>query len=193
MIGQLTGKPVSHTSDALVLDVRGVGYKVFTSPKLLSSALQLDKLTLFTHTHVRDDTLDLYGFESLENLKLFQLIINISGIGPKIAIALMDKGADSISSAVSKADVDFFTAIPRLGKKNAQKIIIELKPKLGDLEDLDLIGDTPDTKEVLEALVGLGFTKAQAKKALDQSSTKDDSIEDKIKAAIKYLGQSNAT
>ena len=189
MIGQLTGKPTSHTQDALVLDVRGIGYKVFTSPNLHQRLLQLDKVTLFTHTHVRDDTLDLYGFESLEDLKLFQLIINISGIGPKIAIALMDKGSESISSAVSKADVDFFTSIPRLGKKNAQKIIIELKPKLGDLKDLDLVGDSPDTKEALDALTSLGFTKSKAKLALDQSSKPDDSIENKIKAAIKYLGK----
>ncbi len=189
MIGQLTGKPISHTSDALVLDVRGVGYKVFTSPKLLASALQLPKLTLFTHTHVRDDTLDLYGFEFLEDLKLFQLIINISGIGPKIGVLLMDKGVPEITSAVSKADVDFFTLVPRLGKKNAQKIIIELKPKLGDLEDLDLVGDSPDTKEAFEALISLGFTKKQAKIALDQSSQKDDSIETKITNAIKYLGK----
>lgn len=189
MIGQLTGKPISHTSDALVLDVRGIGYKIFTSPKLHQRLLQLSKVTLFTHTHVRDDTLDLYGFKSLEDLKLFQLIINISGIGPKIGILLMDKGADQISSAVSKADVDFFTSVPRLGKKNAQKIIIELKPKLGDLEDLDLVGDSPETKEALEALVGLGFSKQKAKIALDQSSKPDHSIEDKIKAAIKYLGK----
>ena len=189
MIGQLTGIPTAHTQNALVLDVRGTGYKVFTSPILHQNLLQLSKVTLFTHTHVRDDTLDLYGFQSLEDLKLFQLIINISGIGPKIAITLMDKGVDKISSAVRKADVEFFTSVPRLGKKNAQKIIIELKPKLGDLEDLDLTSDSPDSKEVLDALIGLGFTKPQAKTALDKSSKSDDSIETRIKQAIKYLGQ----
>ncbi|MBU1085719.1 MAG: Holliday junction branch migration protein RuvA [Candidatus Beckwithbacteria bacterium] len=191
MIGQLTGKPIAHTPNALVLDVRGVGYKVFVSPKLHQQALQLDKLTLFTHTHVRDDTLDLYGFMSLEDLKLFQLIINISGIGPKIAIALMDKGVENISSAISKADVDFFTAIPRLGKKNAQKIIIELKPKLGDLEDLDLLGESSETVEAIEALAGLGFNKNKASQALREITKPDDSIEDKIKKAIKYLGPKN--
>ncbi len=189
MIGQLTGKPVSHTPDALVLDVKGVGYKIFTSPKLHQRLLQMSKVTLFTHTHVRDDTLDLYGFESLEDLKLFQLIINISGIGPKIGILLMDKGVNQISSAISKANVDFFTSVPRLGKKNAQKIIIELKPKLGDLEDLDLIGDSSAAKEVIEALTSLGFTKKQAKDALEKSSKPDDSIEVKIKSAIRYLGK----
>ncbi|MEA3354879.1 MAG: Holliday junction branch migration protein RuvA [Patescibacteria group bacterium] len=189
MIGQLTGKPISQNENYLILDVRGVGYKIFTPPTFHQQILKLDKATLFTHTHVRDDTLDLYGFKNLENLKLFQLLINISGIGPKTAITLMDKGAKSISSAVSKADVDFFTSIPRLGKKNAQKIIIELKPKLGSLKELNLMGDSPKTKEIINALVGLGFTKKQASNALKQIKKPNDSIEDQIKKAIKYLGQ----
>jgi holliday junction DNA helicase RuvA len=189
MIGQLTGQPAPYISGSLIINVRGVGYKVFVSEKLHLQALQSSKLTLYTHTHVRDDTLDLYGFDSIENLKLFQLIINISGIGPKIAITLMDKGVENITQAVSKADVDFFTSIPRLGKKNAQKIIIELKPKLGDLEDLDLIGDSPETKEAINALTGLGFSQKQAVKALKQTEAKDDTIETKITKAIKFLGQ----
>jgi holliday junction DNA helicase RuvA len=189
MIGQLTGTPAPYTSDAILINVRGVGYKVFVSEKLHLQTLQLSKLTLYTHTHVRDDTLDLYGFDSLENLKLFQLIINISGIGPKIAITLMDKGVDNITQAVSKANVDFFTSIPRLGKKNAQKIIIELKPKLGDLEDLDLIGDSSETKEAVNALTGLGFSQKQASEALKQTEQKDDSIEVKITKAIKFIGK----
>ena len=189
MIGQLTGKPISQNQNYLILDVRGVGYKIFTPPTLHQQLLKLDKATLFIHTHVRDDTLDLYGFKDLENLKLFQLLINISGIGPKIAIALMDKGAESISSAVAKADVDFFTSIPRLGKKNAQKIIIELKPKLGDINDLDLLGESSETVEVIEALITLGFNKNKAKIALKKATNLNDSIEEKIKKTIKYLGQ----
>ena len=189
MIGQLTGKPSSYTSDSLIINVRGVGYQVFLPSSLHQRLLQKHKVTLFIHTHVRDDTLDLYGFPSLESLNLFQLIINISGIGPKIAIALIDHGVEAITSAVAKADIDFFTAIPRLGKKNAQKIIIELKPKLGDLEALDLIGETSETKQAIEALISLGFTQKQAKQALKQVSTSDDNLETRITKAIKYLGQ----
>ena len=188
MIASLTGKPQPYTSNAIIINVKGVGYQVHLPPSLSSPLLKQDKVSLFIHTHVRDDTLDLYGFQSLEELQLFKLIISISGIGPKIAIALMDKGVDSINSAIQKADVDFFTSIPRLGKKNAQKIIIELKPKLGSLEDLDLTGESPDSKEVINALTGLGFTKKESKHALTQISDPNDTIEDKITKAIKYLG-----
>lgn len=193
MIGQLTGKPKSFTFNSILVDVGGVGYQVFVSQKLLALVTRDQKpITLYTHTHVRDDTLALYGFISLEELQLFQLIINISGIGPKIAIVLLDKGVEAISTAVAKADVEFFTAIPRLGKKNAQKIIIELKPKLGDLQALDLIGETSETKEAINALAGLGFSRKEARLALKGVGDSVSSLEDKITHAIKYLGKNRS-
>lgn len=188
MIGSLTGKPTAHHPGAIVLKVRGVGYKVFVPPSLPQKLLKQPSVTLFIHTYVRDDTLNLYGFQSLAELQLFELIISISGIGPKIAIALLDQGVDSINSAISKADVDFFTSIPRLGKKNAQKIIIELKPKLTDLQDLDLAGDSPETLETLDALISLGFTKKEARLAL-KNIDPDLPLEAKITQAIKNLGK----
>jgi Holliday junction DNA helicase RuvA len=189
MISQLTGKPLAHTSGIIILQVRGVGYKVFLPPSLALKLLKQPKATLFIHTYVRDDTLALYGFQSLAELQLFEVIISISGIGPKIAIALMDKGVEAINSAITKADVDFFTSIPRLGKKNAQKIIIELKPKLGDLQDLDLAGESPQTQEAITALTSLGFTKRESRQALKQISHPDDTLETKITQAIRYLGK----
>lgn len=189
MISQLTGKPLAHTPGIIILQVRGVGYKVFLPPSLAPKLLKQPKATLFIHTYVRDDTLALYGFQSLAELQLFEVIISISGIGPKIAIALMDKGVEAINSAITKADVDFFTSISRLGKKNAQKIIIELKPKLGDLQDLDLAGESPQTQEAITALTSLGFTKRESRQALKQISHPDDTLETKITQAIRYLGK----
>jgi len=188
MIAQLTGKPLSHTPGVIILQVRGVGYKVSLPPSLSPKLLKQTQVTLYIYTHVRDDTLALYGFTSLEELQLFELIINISGIGPKIAISLIDKGVDAINSAVSQADVDFFTSIPRLGKKNAQKIIIELKPKLGDLQDLDLTDEAPETLETLDALISLGFTKKEARLALKNIDSQLP-LEAKITQAIKNLGK----
>ena len=190
MIGQLTGEPKQLTSDSIIINVNGVGYLIFTPPTLQAKIIKEKSITtLFTHTHVKEDALDLYGFSSLEDLKLFKLLINISGIGPKIAITLIDKGVEAITTAVSKADIDFFTSVKRLGKKNAQKIIIELKPKLGDLNELDLLGESPETKEAIDALTGLGFNKNKANLALKEVSKEGDSVEEKIKKAIKYLGQ----
>jgi len=184
MIAKLTGKPEAFTQDSIVLEVNGVGYKVFFNPK----PNQPLPSTLFIHTHVKDDALDLYGFVSKEELQLFKLMINISGIGPKTAIHIMDKGVTAVTQAVTKADVDFFTTVPRLGRKNAQKIIIELKSKLGGLKDLDLTSETSETKDAITALIGLGFSRSEAREALNQVSDQP-TLEAKISQAIKLLGK----
>lgn len=189
MIASLTGCPRAFILNSIILDVKGVGYKVYLPSDLIPQSLTKFEITLFIHTHVRDDTFDLYGFESIESLQLFELIISVSGIGPKIALGLMSKGVRAITNAVISADVDFFTSIPRLGKKNAQKIIIELKPKLGSLEDLDLTGESQESMEIIEALTSLGFSKKEIKKALNKLNGSAMDIEDKIKQTIKFLGK----
>ena len=184
MIAKLTGKPESLTPGSIILDVAGVGYKVFVSANLPSGAGQL---SLFIHTHVREDSLDLYGFLTKEELQLFKLVINISGIGPRTGILLLDQGVEAVMAAIAKADVDFFTSIPRLGKKNAQKIIIELKPKLGDLTALDLTGESSETKDAINALVSLGFKSKEAREALRQAEGVN--LDEKIKSALKNMGK----
>jgi Holliday junction DNA helicase RuvA len=186
MIAKLTGKPERLTADAIIIDVGGVGYKVFVANNLKADG---ETVSLFIHTHVREDSLDLYGFASGEALQLFKLIINISGIGPRTGMMLLSQGVEAVTAAVAKADVDFFTSIPRLGKKNAQKIIIELKPKLGDLAALDLAGDSSETKDAINALVNLGFRPKEVREALKQVSRPTDDMDTKIKAALKYLGK----
>lgn len=184
MIAKLTGKPEILDNQSIILDINGVGYKVFFNPK----SNQLLPSTLFIHTHVKDDALDLYGFISKEELQLFKLLISVSGIGPKTGINVMAKGVEAITQAVSRADVDFFTTIPRLGRKNAQKIIIELKSKLGSLKELDLTSETSATKDVINALIGLGFSRVEAREALNQVSDQP-TLEAKISQAIKLLGK----
>jgi len=184
MIAKLTGKPEILDNQSIILDVNNVGYKVFFNRK----PNQPLPSTLFIHTHVKDDALDLYGFVSKEELQLFKLLISVSGIGPKTGINVMDKGVEAITQAVSKGDVDFFTTVPRLGRKNAQKIIIELKSKLGSLTELDLSADSSETTDVISALVGLGFSRNEARTAIAAAPT-DRPLEQKISFAIKYLGK----
>jgi len=139
MIGSLEGTIDFLNSPYAIVKVGGVGYKVLLPATLISRLKINQKINLFTYTYVREDALELFGFESFENLKLFENLIGISGIGPKTAINIFSFGdKNEIVEAIIKADVDFFTAIPRLGKKNAQRIIIELKSKMGGLGDLDL-------------------------------------------------------
>lgn len=188
MIAFLEGHPEHLSADSLLIKANGVGYKVYV-PLKLKQGLKADKpLSVYIHTHVREDALDLYGFTTQDELKLFELIINVSGIGPKTGLGLLNYTVDEITKAVSAADIDFFTAIPRLGKKNAQKLIIELKPKLGSLEELDLNAESPETNQALQALTNLGFSKKEALSALRQSPS-DLDLEKRISTAIKYLGQ----
>lgn len=184
MIAKLTGKPEILSADSLIMDVNGVGYKVFVPLALLQKL----PTTVYIHTHVRDDAFDLYGFLTPEDLQLFELIISVSGIGPKTGLNLMAKGAATVKAAVMKADVDFFLTVPRLGKKNAQKIIIDLKSKLGSLKELDLTSDNAETKEIISALISLGFSRHEIKDILPEVSSQP-TLEAKISQAIKLLGK----
>lgn len=168
--------------------VGGVGYTVTLGETLASHSILNEEKTFHIYTHVKEDSLDLFGFENQEQKQLFEILLSISGIGPKTALAISDKGLRSITGAVKKSDVEFFTSIPRLGKKNAQKIIIELKSKLKDSEDFSFEEESEETKSLLNALISMGFDKKEIQHilpTLDASET----IEEKIRHALKLLGK----
>jgi len=183
MIGKLTGIIETNTTNPLIIDIHGVGYLVHVPEKFLTHINIGKQHTLFIHSHIREDAYDLYGFESKQDLIFFELLLTVSGVGPKTALLVIDHGVESVESAVQKGDVEFFTSIPRLGTKNAQKIIIELKGKL------DLTESSGDTKQIIDALSGMGFDKHEIRGALKKLDTKDISIEQKIKHALKLLGK----
>src|SRR5579871_1250739 len=131
MIRLLKGIIELQDGPYLLIDVHGVGYHVYAAQDLLSRSKIGDSVKIFTYTHIREDIMDLYGFASLEDLKLFESFLTVSGIGPKTAIGIFAIGSrEKIMMALSTGDVQFFSSVPRLGKKNAQKLIIELKNKL---------------------------------------------------------------
>lgn len=191
MIGSLKGKVELRDGSSLIIDVNGVGYKVQATSEVLKKASIGLEIKVFTYTYVREDTLDLFGFSSIEDLKLFERIIGISGIGPRIAVNIFSVGSrENIINAIIKGDVDFFTAVPRLGRKNAQKIIIELRGKLGSLEDLDLSSGTDGkADEVISALKTFGFSVGEAKEALANIDKKVEDVSERIRLALKYLGK----
>lgn len=190
MIALLAGTVRTHLKNPVVVMVGGVGYAVHV-PEGVRSRLPPDSVcTLHIHTHMTDNALELYGFLTEEELGLFELLLTVSGIGPKTALAISDRGANSVEQAIIDSDVDFFTMIPRLGKKNAQKIIIELKTKLGGINDLDLRGDTDGmTKQVLDALMAMGFNRNEAVDAIKKLGKDALTIEDKIRHALKFLAK----
>jgi len=186
MISFLSGKIYDKLPDSIILLVNGVGYKVTVVPSLYISLVLSDLLDLFIYTHVREDALDLYGFKTKEELVLFNLLLGVSGIGPKTALLVINKGVEPVKNAVVKADVDFFTLIPRLGHKNSQKIIIELKNKLGGFADLDLSDQSPEISEAAEALQVMGYSKKEALIAL-RGVKPEITIQEKIRYALRKV------
>lgn len=188
MIGLLTGTIILRNDPHLIIDVHGVGYKVYGSYSLLKHTIG-DALQVFIHTYVREDALDLYGFISGQELRVFEYLIGISGIGPKTAMGVFALGTTSdILQAIRKADVDFFTGVPRLGRKNAQKIIIELKNKLGSETDLDLSADG-ENSEIVSALTSMGFSEKEARSAVRSVGNKGKDMNDTLRLSLKYLGK----
>ena len=189
MIGALTGIVYTSDRNPIILSVGGVGYRVHVPPKLIGQIKPDSKLSLMTHMAVREDAIELYGFSNNQELNLFELLLTVSGIGPRTALSVVDRGGAAVEHAVANSDVDFFTTIPRLGKKNAQKIIIELKSKLGSVKELDLTGEsTGETREILEALLAMGFDRKEALYAIKKLDNTDP-IEKKIRSALKLLGK----
>lgn len=190
MIGALTGLIFAKHKNPIIVFVGGVGYAVNVGEHLLTQLQKDEKKTFFIHTHIREDALDLYGFVTEDEHALFILLLGVSGIGPKTALSIVDRGVNAVRRAVISSDVDFFTTIPRLGKKNAQKIIIELKSKLGSTKELDLASESSgDTKEIIDALLSMGFMRLEIHEVLKKITPKAHTIEEKIREALRYLGK----
>lgn len=185
----LQGKIAAKNDPYLLLDVGGVGYKVFVPQVILAQKNIADQLILFTHTLVREDALELYGFESFEDLRLFEYFLSVSGVGGKTALGIFSVGdRSSIVRAIEKGDVQFFTSVPRLGKKSAQKLIIELKSKIGSSEDLDLSTEGEEDEVVL-ALKSFGFSTGEALEAVRSIKKDGQTPSEQIRLALKFLGK----
>jgi len=193
MIGAIKGKAILVRKDKVTLMTEaGVGYVVYLPSGKIESVSQEEELFVYTYSYVREDTFDLFGFENLRQLNLFELLVGVSGVGPKTALSVVDHGVERIEKAVRDANVTFFTAIPRLGKKNAQKIIIELKSKLGGLRDVDLEGkDEKELADILSALKSMGFSRLESMSVVKQMPDELDTLEEKIRFALKLLGSKN--
>lgn len=191
MIGFLRGKIELLQRPFVIIDVNGVGYKVLLPESVYSKLSLGEQVRIFTYTYVREDALDLFGFLEAEDLRLFESLLTVSGIGPKTALNIFSFGErKDIIEAIIKGDVAFFTSVPRLGTKNAQKIIIELKNKMGATQDLDLSGkDLLENAEVIQALKNFGFSVSEAQKAVREVKKEGISTEERIRLALKALGK----
>ncbi len=189
MIALLTGTIASdYGVNPVIVDVHGVGYSVHVPNRIGHQLKKGASVVIHIHTHVREDALDLFGFLSREELGMFDLLLTVSGVGPKTALAVMDHEAAAVRRAIEKGDVDFFTTVPRLGKKNAQKIIIELRSKLTGVTGALPEDESGETKELSAALTSMGFDRNEIREVLKKLP--DGPLEVKIRHALKYLGKS---
>lgn len=193
MIAYLQGTTIEKQDQwVILLTESGVGYKVWLTPDGFAKIRPQEKVQLFIHSHVKEDAFDLYGFYQKDELNLFEMLLSVSGVGPKTALNVMSSGTvDEIKTAIFKAETSFFTATPGIGTKGAQRIIVELRSKVGALDELDLNAEeSSETKQILEALRGFGFKEAEARLAI-KSLPKDRqlSLEEKIKLALRSLNR----
>lgn len=186
MIGRISGHVIKRSRNCLIVDVGGVGYKVFVPTGTLSRLAEGESIQLFTHLYVREDILALYGFESERELSLFENLISISGVGPKMALGILSSASvKEIEAAVVGGDASLFLSVSGIGKKNAHRIIIDLQAKLGGLKDLDL-ADWEAKREVLEALKSLGYTAKEVREVIRDVDS-NLPLEVQIKEALKKL------
>jgi len=190
MIAYLDGILLSRYDPYILINVHGVGYKVYASYTILQKLPSVGSpLHVYIHTNVKEDAIELYGFSNIEELSLFEMLIGISGIGPKTASGVFSIGkVGQILQAIRDGDVNFFTKVPRMGKKNAQKIIIELRSKLDNRDALDLSEHVDGATDVVRALTNFGFSHEEVLAALKKIDA-NLSDEEKIRSAFKLLGK----
>jgi Holliday junction DNA helicase RuvA len=188
MIGFLAGS-ARVQKDSLLIVIQGVGFQVSVPQHLWQQVQAAGEipLELKIHPYIKEDRFELYGFQTDEEMEIFRMMLAISGVGPKMAMGLIDQGTTGLITAVQEAKVAFFTAAPRVGKKLAQKIIIELKGKLGSLKELNLGSLSSQQQDVLDALLGLGFEENQARDIMGQIDMEELSVEQALKEAIRLL------
>jgi Holliday junction DNA helicase RuvA len=183
MIARLRGRPISRRPDGLVVEVGGVGYLVAATPGVLRRAESADEVVVETYLVVREDALALYGFADGAERELFEQLISVSGVGPKIALAIVSGSTVSeLRRAIALEDTKRFEAIPGIGKKTAQRVVLELKEKIGVVAVAE--AETGDHFAARDALVELGYALIDAERALAEVDPKL-SPEEQVRQALR--------
>ena len=198
MLAYIKGSLEQKSNNYVVIDVGGIGYKIFMATKAIETLGEIGKVVkVHTHYYVREDNISLYGFNTNEELRMFELLLQVSGIGAKSAIAMLSEiSPSSFALAVISDDISQLVKIPGIGKKTAARIVLELKDKLKTeeaitkTEEVKLsITNEEETSEAIAALQVLGYTKREIEKALENVDTKNLQLEEIIKQGLKNLAR----
>jgi Holliday junction DNA helicase RuvA len=190
MIARIEGKVLFAGPSFLIVDVGGLGYKVFVTGQALEAARREDRASLWTHLAVREDALDLFGFEDRQELELFEMLIGVPGIGPKSALAILNlMPVSTLRSAIASGETAYLTKVSGIGKKSAEKIVLELRDKLGAAAGESDDASFKEKEEALEALVALGYSLRDAREALKKVGDEHSTLSEKVREALKVLSE----
>lgn len=181
MVITITGKITHKSNNFIILENAGVGYQVFFND---SGKVNLnDEVQVFVHEYVREDKHDLYGFLSFDELQFFLKLLSISGVGPKMAQHIVGLGIENIQKSIAEGDASLIQSISGVGKKTAQKIVLELRGSIDKILEKSQVN-----QEVVSALTGLGYSRAEAEETLRHVASEISGTESQLKAALKLLG-----
>ncbi len=190
MIRRISGTVLSVEPNAVVVDMHGMGLKVFMTRRGLGRVASLqNEVILFTHLHSREDSLDLYGFETEEELRLFELLISVSGVGPRSALAVLDVAEiKHLLAAIKEGRPDLLTQASGVGRKTAERIIIELRNKVESTESEGVVKKMDLDTDLVETLVSLGYPRDRVKGAIEKIGD-IKGLQERLKEALKILGK----
>jgi len=191
MISYLEGKVLDKSEKFFMIGVNGIGYKIFSHSGILEKIPEIGQnVKIWTHLYVREDAMDLYGFLSKEELEFFEILISISGIGPRSALGILEVApVSSLKQAIVSEDETFFTKVSGIGRKTAQRLILELKSKLAKTVVLEKGGSFKEMGDAFEALVTLGYKQSDVRRVLNELPKDIKSMEAKVREALKRLGR----
>lgn len=193
MISYLKGKLLNKGKNYIIVEVGNVGYQVFVNPAVYAELDIGQDLEVYTHQYVREDALDLFGFKSLEDLEMFELLLSISGIGPKSALGVLSVGSvEDIKESIARGDSHLLTKVSGIGRKTAERVVLELREKVGHLVPAGgraSAGTAMASGDEIDALMALGYSMQQARDALRSVSAEIKDSGERIKEALKKLGK----
>lgn len=192
MIGYISGTVKAIRKNYLIVATDHLGYKVFVPPQISLRVEPGQSISLFIHTYVREDQLSLYGFATMPELEFFELLLTVSGIGPKMALSIMSLAdLEMIKSGIVSGDASVFTKVSGIGRKIAERLIVELKEKIGGAVagTEELRGVSQAQADVIDVLMALGYSRSEARAALQSVPQNLVNSEDKVKFALRSLAK----
>ncbi|HEU5002828.1 MAG TPA: Holliday junction branch migration protein RuvA [Actinomycetota bacterium] len=192
MIASLNGVVAEVTGAAAVVEVGGVGYLVYAPGPVLAGLVKGQPARLLTHLAVREDALTLYGFRTADQREVFQTLLGVTGVGPKLAVAVLSVlDPDELRRAVATGDLDALTSVPGVGKRGAQRMLLELRDRLAVVA-VEPSVPSAAVAEVRAALTGLGYTPAELRGVIEEVATPGATVEAMVRAALKMLAGASA-